>query len=282
MSSRQSVARCQHPASSCPHGHIIPLMPSFSNAFTPPGCSSSPTMRSGSFRLFSSSMTLLPCLPNATAAAQPSTPAPTMTPPASWWTRCLPSWSSTVCVAWAVGAACVEEPLLRSCGEGVALTPGGSSVSLVPEYMVNMAATTMGLVAGPAKSVWVVSDGGRGWEQNKKRVGDEIEAKLGRADRAAKIGSVINRVDKICTGNGQSKAIGAQQRQGPADFGFGCFSGEWRAHDLKPRCWGQASRSPPRAFCQGLPLWRAHWPAWREHGLTRNTRLVSHHHQSCS
>lgn len=59
-------------------------------------------------------------------------------------------------MAWAVGAICVDEPLLRSCGECVALTPGGSSVSLVPEYMVSMAAIIMGRVEGPAESV----DGG--------------------------------------------------------------------------------------------------------------------------
>jgi hypothetical protein len=153
MSSRQSVGFCQHFHPPCRQQHIVPFMPSFSNAFTPPGCNSSPTMRSGSFRLFSSKITLLPWLPNATAAAQPRTPAPIMTTSASWWMRRLSSRWSVVCVAWAVGATCVEEPLWRSCGEGVALTPGGSSMILVPEYMASMAAKTMGLVWGPAEGV---------------------------------------------------------------------------------------------------------------------------------
>jgi hypothetical protein len=117
----------------------VPLMPSFSSALTPPGCSSSPTILSGSFRLFSSSITLLPCLPNATAAAHPTMPAPTMTISASWCTRRLSSRWSAVCVDSIVGTLDVEVPLARSCGEDV-LTPGGSAAIFVPENIVSMVA----------------------------------------------------------------------------------------------------------------------------------------------
>lgn len=73
--------------------------PSSSNARTPPGCSSSPTMRSGSLRLRSSSITLRPCLPNATAAAHPRIPAPTMTISASWCSLRRISCTSRVPIA---------------------------------------------------------------------------------------------------------------------------------------------------------------------------------------
>lgn len=115
-----------------------PRMPNFSSAFTPPGCSNSPTMRSGSLRLFSSNKTLRPCLPNATAAAHPTMPAPTMTTSASWCSRLLSSRVSVVCVASSmVGTEAVEAPLARNC-ECREVTPGGSSVILVPEFIVNM------------------------------------------------------------------------------------------------------------------------------------------------
>ena len=49
-----------------------------------------------------------------------------------------------------VGTDCDEVPLERSCDEGGALTPGGSSANLVPEYMVSMTAgKVVGRVEGP-------------------------------------------------------------------------------------------------------------------------------------
>lgn len=83
-----------------------------------------------------------------------------MTISPSWCTRRLSSRESHVCVAPDVGAGWGEAPLARSCGEGAAWTPGGSSASFLPEYMVSMVAAGMGLVEGPAESV--ESGGGDG------------------------------------------------------------------------------------------------------------------------
>ena len=61
--------------------------PSFFNACTPPGCNSSPTMRSGSFRFFSRRMTERFCRARVTARDVPNIPAPTTTTSDSWCSR---------------------------------------------------------------------------------------------------------------------------------------------------------------------------------------------------
>ena len=45
-----------------------------------------------------------------------------------------------MCVASMVGTDWVDVPLCRSWGDGEAETPGGSSASLEPEYIVSMVA----------------------------------------------------------------------------------------------------------------------------------------------
>jgi hypothetical protein len=52
--------------------------PSEHRALTPPGWSSSPTMRSGSLTSRSMTVTVRPSLPNTVASADPSTPEPTI------------------------------------------------------------------------------------------------------------------------------------------------------------------------------------------------------------
>ena len=69
----------------------------------------STTPRETTARLFSSRMTLRPCFPNATAAAQPTMPAPTITMSASWWTRRRISRSSWVVVEVVVDTVVEED-----------------------------------------------------------------------------------------------------------------------------------------------------------------------------
>lgn len=56
-----------------------PSSPSSLSALYPPGCSSSPTILSGSFRSLSTTVTLLPSRARTAAIAEPKTPAPTIT-----------------------------------------------------------------------------------------------------------------------------------------------------------------------------------------------------------
>lgn len=48
-----------------------------------------------------------------------------------------------------MGTDCVDVVRCRSCGDGDAETPGGSSASLVPEYIVSMVAAAGGLLRDP-------------------------------------------------------------------------------------------------------------------------------------
>jgi hypothetical protein len=124
----------------------LPLMPSFSSALTPPGCSNSPTILSGSLRLLSNNMTLLPWFPNATAAAHPTMPAPTMTTSASWCSNRLFSRASVVYVdsVFVVGTDDVDVPRLRRCDGRDWVALGGKPVIFVPENIVSMAAVVCG------------------------------------------------------------------------------------------------------------------------------------------
>jgi hypothetical protein len=126
----------------CVVNGYVPLMPSFSSALTPPGCSNSPTILSGSFKLFSSKMTLLPWFPKATAAAHPTMPAPTMTTSASWCSSRLFSRASVVYVesVFVVGTEDVDVPRLRRCGGRDWVALGGKPVIFVPENIVSMVA----------------------------------------------------------------------------------------------------------------------------------------------
>ena len=101
-----------------------PAMPRSCSARTPPGCSSSPTMRSGSLRERSRSTTRRPCFPRATASAQPAMPAPTIMPSAcrsSWWWCCCSrcSWACAVAAAVAVAASVRAGGGGARCGGGI-------------------------------------------------------------------------------------------------------------------------------------------------------------------
>ena len=90
--------------------------PNVRRAFTPPGCMSSPTMRSGSAMLRSMTVTRRPWRARAVARAAPPTPHPTITTSQS---------EATACFDEAVACRC-----LRAVRMTMAVTPTAAIVAM--------------------------------------------------------------------------------------------------------------------------------------------------------